>query len=174
MVFVRALVSYSLIIVLSARASANAMDFSSDPMTGTLGSTYCRNHPIQHDNPSIPWIGCFYLSAGHHAEGTFSSHHVEAGVDPTGSEIFIVDGTVVEAQTTESHTNLPFVRLDPVGYEFCEDSTSTSCPTQIAVFSRDSDKSILFLVSECFRPKYQYCVTSQEEWDSEVSRGRPH
>lgn len=174
MIFVRALISYSLIIVLSACSSANAMDRSNDSTTGTLGSTYCRNHPIQHDAPSIPWIGCFYLSAGHHAEGTFSFHNVEVGVDPSGLAIFIVDGTMVEAQPSESHTNLSFVRRDPIGYEFCEGTTATSCPTHIAVFSRDTDKSVLFLVSECFAPKYQYCVTSQDEWDSEVDRGRPH
>jgi hypothetical protein len=119
-------------------------------------------------------VGCFYLSAGHQALGTFATHLVEVAVDATGAEVFKVDGhVVVEMHGTPTSTNLPFVKAGGVaGYSICKGEAGrySGCPSSITIFSRDPDKVVLFVVSECLPPKYSLCVTTQENWDYEKAR----
>lgn len=104
-------------------------------------STYCGADAIPRNKPIIPQVGCFYLSAGHQALGTFATHLVEVAVDATGAEVFKVDGhVVVELRRTPTLTNLPFVRAGGVaGYSICkgEAGRSSGCPSSITIFSRD-------------------------------------
>src|SRR5271155_2414280 len=95
--------------------------------------TYCPQDPIPRNVATIPWIGCFILSAGHNAAGTFSNQRVEVTVEATGREVFRVNGTVV----TQSHgqTNIPYVRVGGVaGYSICpNDAGSGPCPSSINI-----------------------------------------
>jgi hypothetical protein len=146
---------------------------SAEPHLGAYGkaSTYCGADAAPRNEPSIPQVGCFYLSAGHRATGTFATHLVEVTVNTAGAEIFKVDGhVVVETQGTATSTNLPYVKVGGVaGYSICKGQTdrASGCPSSITVFSRDPDKVVLFVVSECLPPKYSLCVTTQENWDYE-------
>jgi hypothetical protein len=137
-------------------------------------STFCGEKAIPRNEPTIPQVGCFYLSAGHRATGTFAKHRVEVSVDDAGTEIFAVDGTrIVDAHDTATWTNLPFVSVGGVaGYSICEGPTDrrSGCPSNINIFSKDTSKTVLFLVSKCFAPEYRFCVSSQESWDYESSR----
>jgi hypothetical protein len=147
---------------------------------GIYGSinAYCGRDPIPQNADIIPWIGCFLLLAGHSATGMFSNHHVDVAVDATGQEAFAVDGTLIadidDPQRSKSGTNLPFVHAGGVaGYSFCkEDETSDPCPSKITVFSHNPDKSVLFMVLECFPPENHVCVTTQENWTYQNSRRR--
>jgi hypothetical protein len=150
-----------------------------DPAQSNLGvygktSTYCGAEAIPRNSPIIPEIGCFYLSPGHRATRTFSTHRVEVSVDSAGVEVFKVDGALVmEARDTASGTKLPYVGASgAAGYRFCEGPTdrNTGCPATITIFSSDSDKTVLFIVSECLPPTYRVCVTTQENWNYEKSR----
>jgi len=145
-----------------------------DPAQSNLGvygktSTYCGPQAIPRNSPTIPEIGCFYLSPGHRATGTLSTHRVEVSVDSAGKEAFKVDGALVmEARDTASGTKLPYVGVGGVaGYRFCEGPTdrNTGCPADITIFSRNSDKTVLFMVSECLPPEYHLCVSTQENWN---------
>jgi len=137
-------------------------------------SAYCGTEEIVRNIQTIPAIGCFSLSAGHGAVGTFASHRVEVSVDDAGNEVFKVDGALlVETHDNASGTQLPYVGVGGVaGYRFCEGPTdrNTGCPASITIFSRNSDKTILFMVSQCFPPEYHLCVTTQQNWDFEKSR----
>jgi hypothetical protein len=145
-----------------------------DPAQSNLGvygktSAYCGPQAIPRNSPTIPEIGCFHLSPGHRATGTFSTHRVEVSVDSAGKEAFKVDGALVmEARDTASGTKLPYVGVGGVaGYRFCEGPTDrdTGCPADITIFSRNSDKTVLFMVSECLPPEYHLCVSTQENWN---------
>jgi hypothetical protein len=144
---------------------------------GAYGSIngYCGRDPIPQNADIIPWIGCFLLSAGHNATGMFSNHHVDLAVDATGQEVFAVDGTLIEnvvgPQQSKSGTNLPFVHAG-MGYSFCKDEANDPCPSQIMTLSRNPDKSVLFMVVECFPPENHACVSTQENWTYENSRRR--
>lgn len=113
----------------------------------------CGDDPIPRDAPTIPWIGCFYLSAGHSATGTFANQKVEVAVDAAGHEVFKVNGTVQS------------------GRRICPDTAPDNCPSGIDVQSRNADKSVLFTVSECFPPRNRehVCVMTQKAWDFEKS-----
>ncbi len=156
--------------------SQASADETLPPNLGVYGklSSYCGTKEIGRNIQTIPEIGCFYISVGHVAVGTVASHRVELSVDHTGNEIFKVDGAlVVETHDTASGTQLPYVGVGGVaGYRFCEGPTdrNTFCPVSITVFSRNSDKTILFMVSECLPPDYHACVTTKENWDYERSR----
>jgi len=138
-------------------------------------STFCGEQPIKQNDPTIPWIGCFILTPGKKATGTFQSHKVETSVDSQGNEIFIVDGSLVkEDRHTATWTNLPYVSEGgEAGYSFSTEATDRNSyhPSRITIFSRNPDKSILFMVSECLPPAYNVCVSTQENWDYEKSRG---
>jgi hypothetical protein len=140
--------------------------------------TFCGEAPIPQNIATIPWIGCLALSAGHSATGTFSNQHVEVAVDPGGQEIFTVNGTVVtektDPQTHVRGTNLAYVRVGGLaGYSICPDNAGPgNCPSSINIFSRNPDKSVLFMVSECFPPQYKACALTQSMWDYEKSRQR--
>jgi hypothetical protein len=164
-------------------ATANALCLSQaraeetlPPNLGVYGklSSYCGTKEIARNIQTIPEIGCFYLSVAHVAEGTIASHRVEISVDYAGNDVFKVDGAlVVETHDTASGTQLPYVGVGGVaGYRFCEGPTNrnTFCPVSITVFSRNSDKTILFMVSECLPPDYHSCVTTKENLDYERSR----
>jgi hypothetical protein len=79
---------------------------------GTHGSinTNCGRDSIRQGADIIPWIGCFLLSAGDSARGMLSNHHVDAAVDATGQEAFVVDGTLIadldDPQRSKSGTNI--------------------------------------------------------------------
>jgi hypothetical protein len=137
-------------------------------------STYCGAEAIPRNQPTIPQVGCFYLSAGHRAIGTFATHSVEISIDDTGAAIFIVDGQrISESHDTASWTNLPYVTAGGVaGSSICEKPTNrnAACPSRITIFSKDPDKAILFSVSACLPPQYHLCVTTQANWDYEKSR----
>ena len=140
-------------------------------------NTYCGEEGIPQNVVTIPWIGCFSLSAGHSATGTFSNHQVEVAVDAAGNAVFTVDGTVVKTshdlQRHVQETNVPYVHAGGVdGYSICPDAGPSSCPSSINVFSRNADKSVLFMVSECFPPRYRACVLTQKNWDYQKSRQR--
>jgi hypothetical protein len=137
-------------------------------------STYCGVKAVPRNQPTIPQVGCFYLSAGHRATGTLATHFIEISVDDAGTEIFKVDGQrITETHDTATWTNLPYVTVGGVaGYSICERPTdrNSGCPSSITIFSRDPDKAVLFLVSECLPPQYRLCVTTQANWDYEKSR----
>jgi hypothetical protein len=147
------------------------------PGLGAYGctSSYCGKGPIPRDIEEIPWIGCFSLSAGHTARGMLSNQHVEVTVDATGEEVFTVNGTVVrnvDPARSTSGTNVPFAgSMGVAGYRFCQDA-SRGCPSDIEVFSRNPDKSVLFMVAECLPPNYGVCVLDQENWDYEMRRSK--
>jgi hypothetical protein len=119
------------------------------PELGRYGqlSTYCGQAPISVNASAIPQIGCFTLSSGHSAQGTFVGHQVNVSVDANGQEVFAVDGALVtemfDRTKVPSHfTNLPFVHLQGVaGYGFCQVATDDACPTSINVFARRPDKA---------------------------------
>jgi hypothetical protein len=145
------------------------------PSLGPYGrlDTYCGKGEIPKDPFSIPWIGCFYLSKGRLAIGDFLNHRVEVDVDTDGMEVFIVDNvTVATTRDPATHklaTNLPFVRVGGTeGYLICEEDNSNCA--RIEVFARNADKSVLFMVTECLPPAYHICVTTQSNWDYEMSR----
>jgi len=122
-------------------------------------NTYCGDQPIPKDNTAIPQFGCFLLSAGHAAEGNFSGHRVEVTVGLTGDEIVLVDGTALSYLQDRNRRPPSFTNLDYVlptggdsGFRFCSDGSHTYCPSGITVFSRNSDKSVLFSMSECLPP----------------------
>ena len=134
-------------------------------------TTYCGLDPIRQDPAILPEIGCFVLSPGHVAKGTFSGHAVEVSVAPTGEETFNVDGTQIrsffdQTKNPSVFTNLRFVRPagGGSGYAVCLDD-GRNCPSSINVFSRNADKTVLFTVSECLPPAYLACAISRENWN---------
>jgi hypothetical protein len=137
-------------------------------------STFCGGGTIAQNPTTIPQIGCFHLSSGHAASGTFSMHRVEVSLDNAGNEAFKVDGALItDTGNTASGTNLAYVGAGGVaGYRFCEGPTdrNNGCPASITIYSRAADKSVLFMVSQCMGPKYRVCVLTQENWDYEKSR----
>ena len=162
--------------VLAASDSPHAQD-------SKLGSysqptTYCGNGPIPVNAASIPQIGCFILSPGRSAQGTLAGHLVNVSVDAKGQEAFAVDGTVVvetydPKRQPSRFTNVAFVHTQGVaGYGICQVATDDGCPVNITVFGTRPDKSILFVVNECLPPGYRVCVSTQENWDYELSRSR--
>lgn len=137
-------------------------------------STFCGPGRVPADPVAIPWIGCFSLSAGHNAGGTFANRSVNVAVDASGHETFTVDGIVVhdelEPPQPRSRTNLPFVYTDGSGgYRVCP-GYADRCPSDVGVFSRNPDRSVLFMISECLPPDYNACVSTQDNWNYEVSR----
>lgn len=164
----------ALIATLNAN-NANAQFSSPLSSLGAYGrlSTWCGSKPIPRDVTALPSIGCFELSPGRSAVGTISGHRIEVSVDEKGQEVFRADGTVVTELHDRLHrfTNLPYVHTMGVdGYKFCSDASSPSCPSDITVFSRNQDKTILFFVSKCLPPDYRVCVTTQQNWDYEASK----
>jgi hypothetical protein len=168
------------LLTIGALAAAAASPHAQDSNLGNYGqpSTYCGHAPIPVNGTSIPQIGCFVLSSGRSAQGTLAGHLVNVSVDAKGQEVFAVDGTVVvetfEPKKQPSRfTNLPFVHTRGVaGYGICQVATDDACPVNITVFDRRPDKTILFVVSECLAPGYRVCVSTQENWDYELSRSR--
>lgn len=148
------------------------------PALGAYGqlSTWCGRNPIPMNVTALPSIGCFELSPGHSAAGTFAGHQVDVSVDDKGREMFRADGTVVtefydHKKRPASFTNLPYVHtMGVAGYSICPDAGGLSCASNITVFSNNPDKTVLFFVSRCFPPDYRFCVNTQENWDYEVSR----
>jgi hypothetical protein len=149
------------------------------PIVAGLGrygklSTYCGVGQIPMNPSAIKRFGCFYLSPEHSTIGTFADHRVEAAVGANGREVFAVDGTLVQdverRKQEASGTNLPFVYRGGVdGYRICHGASGDGCATDIMVFSRNSDKSVLFVVDECLPPSFNVCVQSQESWDYQMS-----
>jgi hypothetical protein len=137
-------------------------------------STYCGVEVVPRNQPTIPQVGCFYLSPGHRATGTVATHLVELSVDGAGMEAFKVDGQrITDTLDTATRTNLPYVKAGGVaGYSICEGPTdkNSGCPSSITIFSRDPDRAVLFMVSQCLPPEYRVCVTTQANWDYEKSR----
>jgi hypothetical protein len=134
--------------------------------------TYCGKDPIPQDVTTLPWVGCFSLSAGHKVAGTFSNQKVEVAVDTMGKEVFTVNGTVVTRTHDPLRTNLSYVLVSGGdGYAICPDTGPINpCPSSINVFSRNADKSVLFVVAQCLPPRFKVCVLNRENWDAEISR----
>jgi hypothetical protein len=174
-VWVMAAASSSLIALrgLVFGAEAEAQSLWSPPLSVYASpKTYCGDAGIPQNVAAIPWIGCFSLSAGHAATGTLSGQHA---VDANGDEDFTVNGTSVVyqrgPQRPASGTNLPLVHtMGVAGYSFCKDATDIRCPSSITVFSRNPDKSVLFMVAECLPPTHKMCVLTQQTWDYYMSR----
>jgi hypothetical protein len=148
-----------------------------NPTSSHLGvygmtSTYCGKGAVPQNVKTIPLIGCFRLSAGHEASGKFSGQMVKVVVDGAGHETFAVDGSLIGEMG--GRPSLPFVRPagGGAGYAICQDASSRSCPSNITVFSRNADRSVLFMVMECLPPTNHVCATTQENWDYEKSRQR--
>jgi len=162
-------------ILLFGQAGAEAQSSASSPMGRySSPSTYCGPGSPRQNVDTIPWIGCFSLTAGHRAAGSLSGQRVEVAVDQDGREVFTVNGTVLThtfgANRTPSRTNLPNVRLSGAGYSFCDDEAGNYCGVNIGIFSRNPDKSVLFMVAECLPPHGRLCALDQENWDYEKSR----
>jgi hypothetical protein len=155
-----------------ARAQVQEPDLSRLGVYGKT-STYCGAKAIPQNEPTIPQVGCFYLSAQHRATGRFATHRVEVSVDQAGMAVFEVDGTrIIDTHDTATWTNLPYVSAGGVaGYSFCEGPTDrrSGCPSSITIFANRGN-GILFVVSKCLPPSYHVCVTTQENWDYENSR----
>jgi hypothetical protein len=137
-------------------------------------NAFCDEGPISKDPAAIPWIGCFSLSAGHRAKGEFYGQHMEVAVGLAGYEVFTVNGTLAAGEYDSNFQQRvvpPFFRVGN-GYAFCRDAASTDCPTLINVFSRNSDKSVLFMVAECLPPKNHICVLNRKNWNYENSHRR--
>lgn len=145
-----------------------------------MPKTYCGTDDVLRDVTTIPWIGCFILSAGHSATGRLSNHRIEVTVGADGNEVFTADGTAIvinrPPQRPASGTNVPYVHVVGSGYGFCEDAGTSPCPANIGVFSRNADHSVLFTVSECYAPEYRVCVLTQKNWDFYETHpnARPH
>lgn len=146
---------------------------SSNSSPASSYALLCGDDPISRDASTIPWIGCFYLSAGHSATGTFANQKVEVSVDAAGNDIFKVNGTVVTRTRDPQGTNVPYVRPTGSGYSVCPDATSDNCSSGIDVHSHNADKTVLFVVSECLPPRNRehVCVLKQKDWDFENSAG---
>lgn len=147
--------------------------FPSEPAQAQMDAPrgVCGDGKVPQNEAAIPWVGCFFLSAGHAATGTLLGHQVEVRVDAAGQESVSVDGTVVQRDRSDAlKTNLAFVRPTPLGYAICPDANSTYCPSSVEAFRSDPDQSILFTASECFPPPNVICVTNQESWDFQKSR----
>jgi hypothetical protein len=162
-------------LLLLAKAKAQAQESAESPL-GVYGktSTYCGAEAIPQNPTTIPQIGCFYLSAGRGATGTFATHRVELSVNGEGKEVFKVDGTyITDNHETATWTNLPYVSVGGVaGYSICKEPTdrNSACPSRISIFSRNPDKTVLFMVTECLPPGYHLCVTTESNWEYEKSR----
>jgi len=82
---------------------------------------------------------------------------------------------VKEDRHTATWTNLPYVSEGGVaGYLFSKEAEDRNSPhpSHIEIYSRNPDKSILFMVVECLPPNSRLCVTTQKNWDFEKSRQR--
>jgi hypothetical protein len=147
---------------------------------GVYGATrsYCGHGAIPQDVTDIPWVGCFLLSPGHSASGTIAGHLVQVSVDESGTESFLVDAQklshVFGHDRPTSGTNLPDVRGagGDAGYAFCNSDIATDCPSQITVFSRNTDKTVLLTALQCLPPDNHICVSNKEMWDYQNARRR--
>jgi hypothetical protein len=54
---------------------AQAEDSTSTQLNAPRG--VCGDEKVPQNKAKIPWVGCFYLSAGHASTGTFSNHQVQ-------------------------------------------------------------------------------------------------
>jgi len=138
-------------------------------------NSYCGKGPIENNPVTIPQIGCFLLSTGHSANANFSTHHIEVAVDDSGMEVLKADGSLIKRTNgTPTQTNLDYVKDSGSGIAVCASKSDMEtihrCPAAITVFKRNSDKSILFMVSECLPPEYGLCFLDQENLDYERSR----
>jgi hypothetical protein len=116
------------------------------------------------------------MSPGHSAAGTIAGHHVQVSVDESGTESFVVDeqnvSHVFGRGGPPSGTNLPDVRGagGDAGYAFCNSNIASDCPSQITVFSRNADKTVLLIAVECLPPDNHLCVNTKEMWDYQNAR----
>ncbi|HKD30864.1 MAG TPA: hypothetical protein VKC66_33770 [Xanthobacteraceae bacterium] len=119
-------------------------------------------------NPKeLPFIGCFGLSSGSSASGIVAGHQLELGVDEKGKEICKIDGTIV-VRTDRHKTNIPNVLYGCDSLHFCADEDGRNCSTNLAVISRNSDRSIFFYFAQ--RIFGHTFVTNQENWDDYQQR----
>jgi hypothetical protein len=81
---------------------------------------FCGTEAIPRDDETIPWIGCFILSANNSASGTFANYRVKVTVEASGKEVFTVEDTVIKQvrfpQPPILRTNVPYVRPAGSGY----------------------------------------------------------
>lgn len=156
---------------------AEAQSSSSSPWNPqNAQNTFCGGETPPQGSATIPFAGCFVLSAGQSAAGVFASHNVVVSLNSYGQISYTVDSTLVSgSQRTASGTNLPFVQDRSInGMSFCLGTTDdSSCPSNITIFSRKPDRSVIFLVAECFPPDYRSCVVSQKMWDMAHSHQQP-
>ena len=170
------IVLVGLALIASLVASSAHAENASSPLGSYANlSTYCGHDPIQTDPATIPEFGCFRLTSKHTASATISTHVVQVGVGDDGNEFFSADGIQIEEVPDPSRKpphkiNLPFVNEASSGYGFCENDATGYCPVHITVFSRDPDKSVLFMVSHCLPPNNQVCVSTKRNWDYEMSK----
>ncbi len=127
--------------------------------------TYCGQKLVPLNPTKLPSLGCFQLSSGHSAKGIFAGNKIDLSITEQGQEVVKANGVVV------TNSGGSTVRLGGAGYLFCSVAASptnpfpSSCATQIDVFSRNPDKSVLFIVSECVLPQYQVCASDQDNLD---------
>jgi hypothetical protein len=135
---------------------------------------WCGRGEIPLNPTTIPWIGCFHLSAGRDVAGEFLNHHVVIKIGDDGKRVLAVDGTVIYSDNTPAQEHiLPFMISNSDGYGICEGTSTTKCHSYIGPFKKLPDKSIIFVTTECLPPGYWVCVTTQANWDYEEKTRPP-
>ena len=108
----------------------------------------CGSQGMLTDVTQIPSVGCFRLSPGHTATGTFTGHELTISVNADG-EACHVDGTAFNCSG-------------------CVDASRDGCPAMLTVHSRDHDGFINFLLSR--KSAEGGYVTNPENLDFEQKR----
>jgi hypothetical protein len=148
-------------------SNTSTQDFSlgenGNSSLGSYGSLsgYCGNGPYLQDVQTLPFIGCFSLTNGHFSKGTFLNHAVEVSLSATGTVDLFVDGL--------AETDNPYVHQSVLGYNLCNDTKGTSCPTRFEMMTHNQN-AYLFAITQCLPPTYRVCVMTQKNWDYENSR----
>jgi hypothetical protein len=129
----------------------------------------CGKQGVRWNPDELPSIGCFGLSSGKSASGTFSGLRFEIAVDSDSKELCKVNDTIIGAKEAGTATSLPNVVGSCPDLSFCDDGVRPpDCATILRLLARNSDGSIFFHISRRIGP-HAY-VTNQENWDAEQAR----
>jgi len=134
-----------------------------------LPNQICGQKGVAWDITTIPQIGCFALSSGKSATGTFLGITIVVSVGADGNEVITADGKPIPDDPRQTPLKINNINvLGAGGVSLCPESNrsvgTSGCVAGIEVISRNSDKSINYYVSQCF-DNGQWCVTNQENWD---------
>jgi hypothetical protein len=162
---------FILCIILFFIISAYAEEkFNSPDSSNQYSRLLCGEKGVAWDVATIPQIGCFALSPGKSATGTFLGTIIKVSVDANGKEVITADGKPAPDDSRQSSlkVNNMYVKVGGVaGAMFCEDSNGVEgdCVASIDVMSNNPDKSVNFDVSKCLKGKEMVCAGNQEVWD---------